>query len=272
MGGEPRAPRTLSAFYHRVAPTTAAMFHAHSHMREVDDDAALDPYVLAAMEMPDGILGLRPAMARRLRRLIEGPPVATPGLQRQLVTDLLTILHESLHACGPEDRRRMRAAAVDVSATDGTGAFDEGFVEWAAQRSLPAFIRALGLDSRNPWLLTNPAKGAYEPLPVAMGSLVVHVASLRGVSALAESRRLIQAGVPKFALETLARDWVAAGRTSASRADAPHVRDSILRMAQTITATGGYDADGVRAANRLIRSIDRQLGIGSPVADVRAVA
>jgi hypothetical protein len=265
------SPRTLHDLYARLRPVVSALFACPSHLREIEDDAELEPYIPAEFLMPEGLLRIRPAVRRRLLRLTEGAPVTTPRLRQLIVTDLLTLLHECLHSLGPAGLRRKQAAHAPND-HDGSHAFNEGFIEWAAQRSLASFIRALGLDRTHPWLLTTPPEQAYAPLAGAAGAIVIHVAALQGRTPHEQTARMLRVGTPMFALDLLAREWLAASGRPPTPAARARVVGDINATMRAITATGGGPVAGVRAASELIARVDALLGSATPEAASRSVA
>jgi hypothetical protein len=248
----PRRPRTLEHLYGRLPRVTSALFGVHSHLREVDDSESPGPFQLAAFGFPGGDLELRPSAARRLQRLIEGAPVTTPGLRRLIVTDLLTLLHESIHALGPDDPAAMRQA-FGSGRDDAERAVSEGLVEWAAWQHLPDFIRALGLDARDPWLLTTTPVAAYEGPAATIGVVVAHVAVLRHRSLTDQTAELLRSGVPHGALELLSRQWAAA---LGSPERARDVETAILGAMRSLLAHAAPAEAARIAARQFARSVD----------------
>ena len=252
-----REPRTLDELYARLPRVTATIFGVTSHLREVDDSESPGTGLLAAFEYPGGTLLLRPSAARRLRRLVEGAPVATPGLRRLIATDLLTLLHESIHALGPSSAAAMRQS-FGSARTDADRAVAEGLVEWAAQRHLGEFIRALGVDRRNPWLPETPAQPAYSVPTAMMAVLVEHVAGLSGTDVTAQTAELLRAGVPGGALALLSRRWAAASGVPDA---APRVHAAILAGMDHALAHA-VPAEAARlSARRLVARIDAAIGV-----------
>ncbi len=215
-GGGVKPPQTLDEFYARCVAVAADLLGAPVEVSRFVADGTLeqrrhDVLGTAAYMRDTSEVWLAIPMARRLEHLVTGRAFdyvgVDPAMRAQVVADTLTdvvsILHELIHAATPTPRGVFKRLAN----TRSSRAFDEGRAEVLAQYAREAFVKGLGLDKLMPELLTSQFYAAYPAEAGAFDALFSALEESTGLTPRELGNRMITVGALPDVLAAAARTF-----------------------------------------------------------------